>query len=68
MKSVTNKFHFEKLAVETGVWGVLVQTVLGKGKLAGGKLSGFVFISLFLVCSGMWEEARAGIPGELGNS
>lgn len=49
MKSIINKFHFQKLALETGVWGVLEQTELWKGKLAGGKLSGFVFITLFIL-------------------
>jgi len=68
MKSVVNKYQFQKLALETRVWGVLEQTVLGKGMLASGKLSGFVFISLFSFCLGMWGEASAGIPGELGNS
>lgn len=68
MKFVINKFHFQKLDLENCIWSVLEQIVLGKGKLADGKLSGFVFISLFSFHLRMWAEARAGIPIELGNS
>lgn len=34
MKSLINKFHFKKLVLETGVWGVLEQTIPRKGKLS----------------------------------
>lgn len=35
MKSVINKFLFQHVALEARVWGVVEQTVKGKGKLAG---------------------------------